>query len=89
MLAGGEVSYIGRSRLTFQSALSPDMGGYFTGRLTAGLKSSGWRLLMVLDNPDNAQGDTFAFGNPFSFGQVRQITPLRPRTLSLVLSANF
>jgi iron complex outermembrane receptor protein len=65
------------------------MGGYFTGRLTAGVKNPGWRLLLVLDNPANTQGDTFAFGNPFSFGQVRQITPLRPRTLSLSLSANF
>lgn len=89
LLAGGEVNYIGRSRLTFQSALSPAMGGYFTGRLTTGLKSPDGRLLLVIDNPANTQGDTFAFGNPFSFGQVRQITPLRPRTLSLLLSANF
>lgn len=89
LLMGGEAGYIGRSRLTFQSALSPTMGGYFTGRLTAGVKSADWRLLAILDNPANTQGDTFAFGNPFSFGQVRQITPLRPRTLSLSLSHNF
>jgi outer membrane receptor protein involved in Fe transport len=89
LLAGGSVAYVGRSRLTFQPALSPSMGGYVTARLTAGVKSADWRLLMVLDNPANTQGDTFAFGNPFSFGQVRQVTPLRPRTLRLSLSANF
>jgi outer membrane receptor protein involved in Fe transport len=89
LLAGGEAHYVGRSRLTFQSALSPVMGGYFTSRLDAGLESGRWRLLAVLDNPGNTQGDTFSFGNPFSFGQIRQVTPLRPRTLSLSLSAKF
>lgn len=89
LLLGGKLAYVGRSRLTFQTALSQTMGGYVTSRLSAGVASGSWRLLAVLDNPANSQGDTFAFGNPFSFGQVRQVTPLRPRTLSLVLSANF
>ena len=86
---GGEVRYVGRSRLTFQTALSPLMGGYYTGRVTAGVRTGGWRLLLALDNPANTRGDTFAFGNPFSFGQVRQTTPLRPRTVSIALSTNF
>lgn len=89
LLFAGKAAYVGRSRLTFQPALSQVMGGYITGRLSAGLGTAGWRLLAVLDNPADVQGDTFAFGNPFSFGQVRQITPLRPRTLTLVLSAHF
>ena len=89
LLFGGKVTYVGRSRLTFQPALSQDMGGYFTSRLSAGVDGSGWRLLAVIDNPPNTQSDTFSFGNPFSFGQVRQTTPLRPRTISLVLSAHF
>jgi outer membrane receptor protein involved in Fe transport len=89
LMLEGETSYVGPSRLTFQKALSPTMGGYFTSRLAAGVKTERWRLLAVLDNAADTQGDTFAFGNPFTFGQVRQVTPLRPRTLSLVLSANF
>ena len=89
LLLGGEVRYVGRSRLTFQPALSPAMGGYFTGRLTAGVENGNWRLLAALDNPANTRGDTFAFGNPFSFGQVRQTTPLRPRTFTISLSRNF
>lgn len=89
LLFNGETGYVGRSRLTFQKALSPTMGGYFTSKLATGVKSESWRLLAVLDNAANTEGDTFAFGNPFTFGQVRQVTPLRPRTLTLVLSANF
>jgi outer membrane receptor protein involved in Fe transport len=89
LLVDGEAGYVGRSRLTFQKALSPKMGGYFTTRLAQGVRTDRWRLVAVLDNAANTQGDTFAFGNPFTFGQVRQVTPLRPRTLTLVLSANF
>jgi outer membrane receptor protein involved in Fe transport len=89
LLLDGEVRYTGRSRLTFQSNLSPVMGGYFTALLAAGVQTAHWRLQAILDNPANTEGDTFAFGNPFSFGQIRQVTPLRPRTIRLALSANF
>ena len=53
------------------------------------LKTRAWRLAVFVDNPANVAGDTFAYGNPFSFGQVRQVTPQRPRTVSLALSAEF
>jgi iron complex outermembrane receptor protein len=84
-----EAGYVGRSRLTFDPALSPVMGGYFTGKLSAQIKTPRWRLAAFLENPTNSQGDTFAYGNPFTFGQVRQVTPQRPRTLSLALTAAF
>jgi iron complex outermembrane receptor protein len=89
LMLTGEVSYIGRSRLTFDPTQSPSMGGYVDGKLSAQLKSANWRAALVLTNPANIAGDTFSFGNPFSFGQVRQVTPLRPRTLTLVLSGFF
>lgn len=89
LLFTGQTTYIGRSRLTFDPTLSPVMGGYFTGRLSAQLKGPVWRLAAFLDNPANTQADTFAYGNPFSFGQVRQVTPQRPRTLSLVATRTF
>jgi outer membrane receptor protein involved in Fe transport len=84
-----EAGYVGRSRLTFDPALSPVMGGYFTGKLSAQIKTPRWRLAAFIENPTNSQGDTFAYGNPFTFGQVRQVTPQRPRTLSLALTAAF
>ena len=89
LLFTGQTTYVGRSRLTFDPALSPVMGGYFTGRLSAQLKGPRWRLAAFLDNPANSQEDTFAYGNPFSFGQVRQVTPQRPRTLNLTVSRTF
>lgn len=89
LLLTAETGYVGRSRLTFDPALSPVMGGYFTGKLSAQLKTPRWRLAAFVENPTNSQGDTFAYGNPFTFGQVRQVTPQRPRTLSLSLSTVF
>ncbi|WP_304177251.1 TonB-dependent receptor [Phenylobacterium aquaticum] len=89
LILTGQTAYVGRSRLTFDPALSPEMGGYFTGRLSAQVKADRWRLAAFVENPGNTQGDTFAYGNPFSFGQVRQVTPQRPRTISLVLTRDF
>jgi outer membrane receptor protein involved in Fe transport len=83
-----QVAYIGRSHLNFD-ATSPTMGGYIRADITAGVR---WRRItadLYVTNPTNASGDTFAFGNPFSFGQVRQVTPLRPRTVGLILSASY
>ena len=42
-----------------------------------------------MTNPADASGNTFAYGNPFTFGQVRQATPQRPRTVGVRLAAAF
>ncbi len=84
-----ELEYVGHSRLTFDRRLSPSMGGYFTGRMSAEVSTARWNLTFAVTNPANASDDTFAYGNPFSFGQVRQVTPLRPRTWSLDVSHAF
>ena len=89
LLLTAETSYIGESRLTFDPRFSPTMGGYYTGKLSAQVMTDGWRAAVFVSNPFNSSSDTFAYGNPFSFGQVRQVTPQRPRTWSLTLSANF
>ncbi|MDR3508091.1 MAG: TonB-dependent receptor [Caulobacteraceae bacterium] len=82
----GRWAYVGVSSLTLNAAPTPKMGGYATGRLAASVFSPRWRVTLALDNPANARGDTFAFGDPFSLGAARQVTPLRPRTLSLTLA---
>jgi len=84
-----ELDYVGRSRLTFDRRLSPSMGGYLTGRLSAEVATSRWTMVLAVTNPANASSDTFSYGNPFSFGQVRQVTPLRPRTWSVDVSRAF
>jgi hypothetical protein len=86
---GGEVTYVGRSRLTFDPALSPRMGDYLTSKISAQLIRGRWRAAAFIINLANDEGDTFAYGNPFSFGQVRQVTPQRPRTVAMELTATF
>lgn len=89
LMLTAETGYIGRSRLTFDPRYSPSMGGYYTGKVSAQVMTDRWRAAVFVSNPWNSSSDTFAYGNPFSFGQVRQVTPQRPRTWSLSLSANF
>jgi iron complex outermembrane receptor protein len=79
----GRYALVGHSRLTFDATTAPPMGGYATGRLAVGLAAPRWRATLALDNPTAARGDTFAYGNPFSLRSSDQVTPLRPRTLSL------
>jgi iron complex outermembrane receptor protein len=79
----GRYAYVGHSRLTFDATTAPSMGGYATGRVAMGLATPRWRATLALDNPTDARGDTFAYGNPFSLRTTDQVTPLRPRTISL------
>jgi hypothetical protein len=44
---------------------------------------------VFVSNPLDDRSDTFAYGNPFTFGQVQQSTPQRPRTIGLRLGAAF
>lgn len=85
----GEANYVGRSALSFDASLPPRMGHYLRARLTAEVTDGRWTLAAYVNNPLDDTGDTFAFGNPFSFGQVRQVTPQRPRTLGVRLGATF
>jgi outer membrane receptor protein involved in Fe transport len=85
----GRYAYVGPAHLTFDAATSPRMGSYATGRLAVTLVDDRWRLTLAVDNPADVQGDTFAYGNPFTLRTTHQITPLRPRTISLGLRMGF
>ncbi|MFZ5720347.1 MAG: TonB-dependent receptor domain-containing protein [Pseudomonadota bacterium] len=85
----GEASYVGRSDLSFNAALTPQMGDYLRTALSAEIATDRWRLQVYATNPLNDDGDTFAYGNPFSFGRVRQVTPQRPRTIGVRIGATF
>ena len=65
------------------------MGDYVRTRLSASLSHPAGSVEVFISNPGNTQGDTFAYGNPFSFSRVRQVTPQRPRTIGVELSAAF
>ena len=85
----GEANYVGRSRVSFDPALSPEMGGYVRAKLSVGVQGRRTGVELFISNPANAYSDTFAYGNPFSFSQVRQVTPQRPRTIGMTLSTAF
>lgn len=84
-----EANYVGRSRITFNPNLARGMGGYTKARFAAEFFRPAWSAQVYVTNPFNSTSDTFAFGNPFTFGQVRQTTPQRPRTLGIALAAAF
>lgn len=85
----GRLTYVGPSSLTFDARTSPAMGDYLAGRLAATLVADRWSLTLAATNPANSQGDTFAYGNPFTLRTTRQMTPQRPVTASLTLKAMF
>ena len=88
-LVSADARYVGRSQLTFNPNIVAPMGGYVLGRLSAQISSGHWRLAAFLSNPTNEAGNTFSYGNPFNFQQVREVTPQRPRSLRILLSAEF
>jgi iron complex outermembrane receptor protein len=84
-----QLSYVGRSYLTFDGGSGNAMGGYASGRVAAALGTQAWRATAYVDNVADERGNTFAFGNPFSRTRATQATPLRPRTLGLALARRF
>jgi len=88
-LVSADARYVGRSQLTFNPAVTAPMGGYVLGRLSAQVSYRRWRLAAFLSNPTNEAGNTFSYGNPFNFRQVREVTPQRPRSLRILLSTDF
>jgi len=87
--ADARAAYVGHSRLSFDGATAPSMGGYATTRLAARLWSDRLSLGLAADNLFDSAGDTFAYGNPFTVRLSRQSTPQRPRTISLELRARY
>ena len=85
----GRAAYVGPSHLTFDADNKHTMGDYVTARLSASLENARWTLDAYVDNPFDLTANSFTFGNPFRLAQDRQITPLRPRTVGMRLSARF
>ena len=88
-ILSADARYVGRSQLTFNPNIVAPMGGYVLASLSAQVVYRRWRLAAFLTNPTNEAGNTFSYGNPFNFQQVREVTPQRPRSLRILLSAEF
>ncbi len=84
-----QLSYVGRSFLTFDGGASNAMGGYASARIAGALSRAAWRASAYVDNVGDERGNTFAFGNPFSRARFTQATPLRPRTVGMSLARSF
>lgn len=82
-----QAGYVGRARLTFDPMLSQRTDPVIDTDLAIDLLSRHWSAGVFFNNPTDASSNTFTYGNPFTFGQVRQITPQRPRTIGLRLAA--
>jgi hypothetical protein len=65
------------------------MGNYTTGRAAISLVDNRWRFTLAVENPADVQGNTFAYGNPFTIRLKNQITPLQPRTIWIGAEASF
>jgi len=85
----GEASYVGRATLSFDTTRERRMGHYLRTEAAAEVSSGRWRASAFVTNLFDDEGDTFAYGNPFNFGRVRQFTPQRPRTAGVRLGAAF
>ncbi|MGZ3375944.1 MAG: TonB-dependent receptor, partial [Phenylobacterium sp.] len=84
----GETTYVGRSRVTFDTTFQA-MGGYVRSKLLAEVRRDRLGAQVFITNPTNAFSDTFAFGNPFNPNQTQQVTPQRPLTAGLTLFATY
>ena len=86
----GQATYVGPSRVTFDAS-QPRTGGFIRTKLAAEVYGTAAGLPVGLQvfvlNPLDSFSDTFAFGNPFNPDQARQITPQRPVTVGVTLSA--
>ncbi len=87
--ASVQLSYVGRSFLTFDGGTGNAMGGYASGRIAGAFVEDAWRATVCVDNVADERGNTFAYGNPFSRARTTQATPLRPRTIGMGLARRF
>jgi outer membrane receptor protein involved in Fe transport len=87
----GETGYVGSSAISFDAKKTTRMGEYANTRLSAQVAGRDWTATLFVTNPTDAAGDTFSYGNPFTFSadNVRQSTPQRPRTFGIRLTADY
>jgi outer membrane receptor protein involved in Fe transport len=85
----GQASYVGPARLTFDPTLSDRTDAVINAELLAEIAARHWTAGLFVTNPADSSGNTFAYGNPFTFGKVRQVTPQRPRTIGVRVATAF
>ena len=85
----GTARLIGASSLGTTPPLILEHGETTQLDLSASLASRGWSLSLDATNLLSSNGNSFAYGNPFTVAEGKQITPLRPFTMRLSVRAGF
>ena len=83
------VGYVGKSHLAIGGPLERSQGGYLDTAIGARTEFGNWGVSLDVDNVLDSRANRFSYGNPFSLGEGNQRTPLRPRTIRLVVDARF
>lgn len=85
----GAARYVGESQLAIGRPFDFDQGNYTQVDLGARLDFRRFGVTVDIANLGDVRGNRFSFGNPFTAGDGRQITPLRPRTVRIGVDASF
>jgi iron complex outermembrane recepter protein len=85
----GTVRYVGASNLSTIPPLVLEHGETVQIDVSAAIGSGTWRVSLDATNLLNFNGNSFSYGNPFSVGLGKQITPLRPRTIRVGVKIGF
>jgi outer membrane receptor protein involved in Fe transport len=83
-----EYAYVGPETLGFD-VNSPRMGDYSTVNVRWSVVHGPLQATLYVRNLMDERANIYAYGNPFSFGLISQITPLRPRTVGIDVSYSY
>jgi iron complex outermembrane recepter protein len=83
------VRYVGGSNLSTIPPLVLEHGETVQVDMSAAVDAGAWRVMLDVTNLLDTVGNSFSYGNPFSVGLGKQITPLRPRTIRLGVKIGF
>jgi len=88
-LARVGIDYVGATHLSFDPALDRRTRGRAIVDAGVTLTKAPWTVELAAENLGNSTADTFAFGNPFRIMAEQERTPVRPRTIGLVVRRAF
>lgn len=81
--------YVGRSQLGLSKPLDVSQGDYIVGDASIRLETPSLGISLGIANIGDVYGNSFSYGNPVGLGSRNQITPLRPRTVTVGLDMRF
>lgn len=85
----GAARYFGRSQLGLSVPLDVPQGDYVVGDASVRLQAARLGISLGVMNLGDAHANSFGYGNPVGIGRRDQITPLRPRTITLGVDMRF